>query len=259
MNGKLIFLGTGSSTGVPLIGCQCAVCHSHNPHNQRLRPSALLQIDQKQFLIDIGPDFRQQALKYGITSLDGMILTHSHHDHVAGLDDVRALYFKRETPIPILLSQETATDIQRRFDYMFFPNPYLQGNRSKLELQILPEKQEIVEFEGLTIQYVDYEQGRMKVNGFRFGSLAYLTDIKNFKETIYSTMMNVKVLIISALRTVSSPLHFSIDEAIKFAARIKAQKVWITHISHDLDHDKINDTLPEHVRLAYDGLTIDFG
>ncbi len=259
MKGKLIFLGTGASAGVPIIGCQCEVCCSANPHNSRLRPSVLLQIENKHFLVDIGPDFRQQALTHKITHLDGIILTHAHHDHTAGLDDVRVLYYKRADPLPILLSEETAFEIQKRFDYLFLPNPYLLGNRSKLDLHLLPTNQNEVEFEGMFVQYVDYEQGHMKVNGFRFGTFAYVTDIKEFKEDVYQPLMGIKTLIISALRQDTSPLHFSIDEAVQFATRVQAEKVWITHISHDLDHDKINNYLPDHVRLAYDGLTIDFG
>lgn len=259
MKGELVFIGTGASVGVPVIGCSCEVCHSSNPFNQRLRPSVLLHIDQKNFLIDIGPDFRQQALKYHINALDGLILTHAHHDHTAGLDDIRPLYYKRTDPLPVLLSDDTAEDIQRRFDYLFIPNPYLQGNRTKLDLQILDNDHNEVLFEGLNIHYVDYEQGQMKVNGFRFGSLAYLSDIKNYQDSIFETLKDVKILIISALRFTVSALHFSVDEAIDFAKRVGAEQVWITHISHDLEHEKTNALLPAHVRLAYDGLTIDFG
>jgi len=259
MKGKLTFIGTGASMGVPIIGCQCEVCCSLNPHNQRLRPSALMQMENKKFLIDIGPDFRQQALRYQIHALDGLILTHAHHDHTAGLDDIRPLYYNRKEPLPILLSDDTAFDIQKRFDYLFVANPYLVGNRSKLDLHLLPNDKNETRFEGIDVHYVNYEQGQMKVNGFQFGSLAYLSDIKDFNESIFEKLQGIKTLIISALRFTPSPMHLSVDEAIDFAGRIEAEKVWITHISHDLDHEKTNAYLPPHVRLAHDGLTIDFG
>lgn len=259
MSNRLLFLGTGASMGVPVIGCRCAVCHSSLELNHRLRPSVLLQVNNKKLLIDTGPDFRQQALRYQIHTLDGLILTHAHHDHTAGLDDLRAIYYKRESPLPILLSQETAQEIKKRFDYLFLPNPYLPPNGPRLVLQELPNNLGETSFEGIKISYVTYEQGGMQVNGFRFGDLAYLSDIRVFKESIFDSLEGVKVLIISALRFTSSPLHFSVDEAVDFAKRVGADKVWLTHISHDLDHEKANAYLPRNIQLAYDGLTIDFG
>lgn len=259
MIGQLIFLGTGGSMGVPVIGCRCAVCLSTNPFNQRLRPSALLKIDDKKILIDAGPDFRMQALRQNISSLDGLILTHAHHDHTAGVDDLRALYYKREGPLPILLSEETSKELLMRFAYLFNTNPYRKDPRSRLSLQILKDKQGEDIFEGIKFSYVTYEQGGMLVNGFRFGSMAYLSDIRNYEESIFDYLVGVETLIISALRFTSSPLHFSVDEAVDFANRINAKAVWLTHISHELDHEKANAYLPEHIKLAYDGLTIDFG
>lgn len=258
MRRRLLFLGTGASLGIPVIGCSCAVCQSSNPCNCRLRSSALIDIDQKRFLIDVGPDFRQQALLHQIHALDGLILTHAHHDHIAGLDDVRALYYKRQIPLPILLSKETSDSIQKHFDYLFTPNPYLTSSHPRLSLHPLPTDRGYIQFEGVDIAYVSYEQAKMKVNGFRFGSLAYLTDVKNFDESIFESLKGIKTLIISALRFTASPLHLSVDEAVNFAERLDVDRVWLTHISHELDHDKTNAYLPRHVRLAHDGLIIDF-
>ncbi len=259
MSNHLLFLGTGASMGVPVIGCQCAVCRSPLAFNHRLRPSVLLTINQKKLLIDAGPDFRQQALRHGIHVLDGLILTHAHHDHTAGIDDLRAIYYKREAPLPILLSSETSREIIKRFDYLFLPNPYLPEKGARMIMQELPDRQGKVIFEGIEISYITYEQGGMQVNGFRFGELAYLSDIRIFKESIFDSLKGVKKLIISALRFTSSPLHFSVDEAVDFAGRVGAEEVWLTHISHDLDHEKANAYLPGHVKLAYDGLTLYFG
>lgn len=256
MKGKLTFLGTGGSVGVPMIGCPCEVCHSKDPLNQRMRPSALLQIGQRQFLIDAGPDFRMQALKHGIAQLDGLLLTHAHHDHIAGIDDLRPIYYRRHSPLPVLLSAETAQDLHTRYYYLFQSNQ--ENFISRLQLHILPDQAGSVIFENLPIQYVSYTQGSMLVNGYRIGDLAYLSDIHHFFPSIFEHLKGVKYLIISALRYTPSLLHFSVDEAIDFAKQLKAEKVWLTHLSHDLEHHQTNAYLPDHIRLAYDGLEINF-
>lgn len=257
MKGTLTFLGTGGSVGVPMIGCSCEVCHSPDPLNQRLRPSALLRVGSRQFLIDVGPDFRMQALRASISTIDGLLLTHAHHDHTAGLDDLRPIYYHRQTPFPILLSKETAQEVLLRFSYLFHgegPNFV-----SRFELKILPDQEGEILFENLPIQYMTYMQGKMSVNGYRIGDLAYVSDIKNFSPSIFERLKGVKQLVISALRYTASPMHLSVDEAIDFAKRLKVERAWLTHISHDLEHHKTNSYLPEFMSLAYDGLEIDFG
>ena len=256
MKGTLIFLGTGGSVGVPVIGCSCEVCHSPDPLNQRLRPSALFRLGQRQFLIDAGPDFRMQALKHGITKLDGLLLTHAHHDHTAGIDDLRPIYYRRSSPLPVLLSAETAQDLHTRYSYLFPPER--EGKISRFRLQRLPEQAGEVIFENIAIQYVTYTQGGMQVNGYRIGDLAYLSDIRHFSSSIFEYLQGVRYLIISALRYTPSPLHFSVDEAIDFAKQLKAEHVWLTHISHELEHHQTNAYLPTHMHLAYDGLEIEF-
>ncbi|WP_068466401.1 MBL fold metallo-hydrolase [Candidatus Protochlamydia phocaeensis] len=260
MKGRLLFLGTGSSVGVPVIGCSCAVCSSASPYNQRLRPSVLIQTEQKKLLIDPGPDFRQQALRHHITMLDGILLTHAHHDHTSGVDDLRPIYYRRENPLPALLSEETALELQMRYYYIFRSEDPDETFVPRIQLQILPPQREgSVDFIGLSIGYMTYEQGGMLVNGFRFGDLAYLSDIRLFSHTLFEQLQGIKTLIISALRHTPSPLHFSVDEAVDFAHRTKAERVWLTHLSHELDHEKTNAYLPDHIKLAYDGLEIEFG
>lgn len=256
MKGKLLFLGTGGSVGVPIIGCPCEVCHSNDPANKRLRPSALLRIGQRQFLIDAGPDFRTQALRAGITKLDGLLLTHAHHDHTAGIDDLRPIYYRRQTPFPVLLSSATAQEIRRRYSYLFESDD--KDFISRLHLQLLDGQEGSTLFEDLPIQYVTYMQGGMWVNGYRIGNLAYLSDIRHFSPSIFENLKGVQYLIISALRYTPSPLHFSVDEAIDFANQLKAEKAWLTHVSHELEHQHTNAYLPPHMCLAYDGLELEF-
>jgi phosphoribosyl 1,2-cyclic phosphate phosphodiesterase len=258
MRGRLLFLGTGGSLGIPMVGCDCPVCSSNSPLNKRWRPSVLVKIDGKQFLIDAGPDFRSQALHYHIKTLDGVLLTHAHHDHTAGIDDLRVFYYKMRRPLPVLLSNETAEDIKMRYYYIFQSGHPYEKFTARLDLQILPASEGDTIFEGVPITYVTYEQGGMAVNGFRFGNLAYLSDIRNFPSTIFKHLIGIKILVISALRHDPSPLHFSVDEAIDFAREVGAEMVWLTHISHELDHDQTNNYLLSHIRVAYDGLEIDF-
>jgi phosphoribosyl 1,2-cyclic phosphate phosphodiesterase len=258
MKKKITFLGTGGSVGIPVIGCSCAVCHSTNPLNQRLRPSVLLQVANRQYLIDAGPDFRAQALRHGIKDLDGVLFTHAHYDHTSGIDDLRPIFFRRKSPLPILLSTETAMDLKTRYYYLFQDH---RGDHvtSRLHLQLLPEEAAgWVFFEDLSIQYVTYTQGGMSVNGYRIGDLAYLSDIRHFSPSLFEQLKGVRYLVISALRYTPSPLHFSVDEAVDFAKELKAEKVWLTHISHELEHNQTNAYLPTNMCLAYDGLEIEF-
>lgn len=255
MKGSLLFLGTGGSVGVPMVGCQCAVCKSDSPFNRRLRSSALIQLDHRQYLIDAGPDFREQALRHGISKLDGVLLTHAHHDHTAGFDDLRPIFYRMETPLSILLSNETAAEVQTRFSYMFDQNEL--GRRNPLKLQLLPGQAGDLEFEGLPLHYLSFEQAGMKVNGYRVGNLAYLSDIRHYNTSIFDRLKGLKHLIVSALRYTPSS-HFSVDEAIDFAAQVKAEKTWLTHLSHELDYLSTNAYLPPHIRLAYDGLSLEF-
>ncbi|MBA3721174.1 MAG: MBL fold metallo-hydrolase [Parachlamydiaceae bacterium] len=258
MKGQLLFLGTGSSTGIPVISCTCPVCQSNSPLNKRLRPSALLKIGKQQFLIDAGPDLRQQALRYQITKIDGVLLTHAHHDHTAGIDELRVYHFRSKKSVPVLLSKETADDIKRRYDYIFHEHFIDDKLVTKLDLKILTHPTGKITFEGIPIQYMSYEQGKMPVNGYRIGDFAYLSDIRHYPPDIFDHLIGVKTLVISALAREPTHLHFSVDEAIAFINKVGAKKGYLTHISHDLEHDQINAILPPHVRLSYDGLEIDF-
>lgn len=247
----MLFLGTGASTGIPVIGCHCAVCKSADPRNRRSRAAVLVKYGGQQLLLDTGPDLRQQALLVGLSHLDGVILTHAHYDHIAGLDDLRPLLFHRGAPLPLLLSAATLEVVEETFHYL------LQDS-SRFITHKLPKARGALTFQKVPLSYCTYEQAAMEVNGFRFGNLAYVSDIRSYPDTIFEDLEGINTLVISALRFTPSTMHFTVDEAIAFGVRSGAERVWLTHISHDLDHVRTEAYLPGHVRLAYDGLAIPF-
>lgn len=251
---RFIFLGTGGSMGIPVIACDCSVCRSDNPKNKRTRSAGLLTVDDKNILIDCGPDFRQQALKYCIDHLDGVILTHAHHDHTGGIDELRAYYIKTRTPLPCLLSKETSEEVHQRFPYIFREGKY--QFTSKLSLQLLESERGSVEFAGIHFRYLSYEQMGMRVNGFRWKDFAYISDIKLYPESIFEDLKGVQHLVLSALRFTPSDFHFTVDEAVEFAEKVGAKNTWLTHIAHELEHEKTNAYLPSNIQMAYDGLEL---
>jgi phosphoribosyl 1,2-cyclic phosphate phosphodiesterase len=250
MEGRFTFLGTGAATGVPVIGCQCAICLSESPLNKRKRSCSLFETHNKKFLIDVGPDFRSQALKHHITELDGLILTHTHYDHVAGIDDLRIFAFKKKIPLPVLLSKDTMTDLQRRYFYL------VEEKSPKLKFQILEENAFEVDFLGLKLQYFFHDQVGMQVTGYRFGDLAFITDIKHYPQSMFDRLKGCNTLILSAVDWKQTRAHIGIEEAIEIGEKVKAQKVFLTHIGHELDHESTNEKLPKFMQLAYDGLSI---
>ncbi len=255
--GKLLFLGTGGSMGIPVMGCDCSVCTSSSSFNKRLRPSALVTVGDKTILIDTGPDLRQQALRYNIKNIDAAIITHCHNDHTAGFDEVRAFYMRHGKSLPCLASEFTANDLKNRFAYIF-ENTNPQKLVPKIEFQTLESDRGVVEFLGLQLGYVSFSQAGIPVNGFRFGNLAFISDIREYPETIFKDFQGIEKLVLSSLRFEPSPLHFNIEEAIAFARKMGAKQTWLTHIGHELDHEKTNAMLPEGFKLAHDGLEISF-
>lgn len=257
---KSLFLvtGSGGSMGIPVVGCTCEVCRSSNPYNHRLRSGAVVIHQGKKILIDVGPDFRAQGLANQWHHLDGVIVTHCHYDHTAGIDDLRALFFRRKEPMPFLLSRETYADLKTRFNYIFEPKGDTLTLLPEFDVRFLEGDHGTGELEGVSFRYLTYYQAGMKVNGFIFGDLAYITDIKEYDKSLIDALKGVRTLVISALRFTPSPIHFTVDEAIDFAEKVGAEKTWLTHISHEIDHEKTNAYLPPHVRMGYDGLEISF-
>jgi phosphoribosyl 1,2-cyclic phosphate phosphodiesterase len=256
MQGKLLFLGTGGSLGIPMIGCDCDVCQSPSPFNKRLRSSALIEIKSKRILIDAGPDFRTQALNYRIDSLSGVLLTHAHADHIGGLDDLRAYYFLNKQKIPCLLSQETFEEVKLRYHYMLAPLKSGKSVSAQIDFKLFEEDFGEAEIGGIKFRYLSYLQSGMKVTGFRFGNLAYVSDIRQYSDRVFDVLQGVDTLILSALRNAPSVMHFSIEEAIAFARRTRAKKTYLTHVAHELEHAAANALLPPDVAMSYDGLSI---
>ncbi|MFZ0564970.1 MAG: MBL fold metallo-hydrolase [Chlamydiales bacterium] len=258
MENEFLFLGTGGSEGIPSIGCQCPVCTSSDSHNKRLRPSGVVTIGSKRFLIDTGPDFRAQALLYQLNHLDGVLITHTHFDHVAGLDELRVYYLLHRTTLPVLVSETSFKDLKRRYDYFFRKKSWGMSLSAQLDFQVFKEDHGEIEFQEVPIRYVTYEQGGMPVNGFCFNNFAYVSDIKDYPETIFEQLHGTEILVISALRKSASMMHLSLEEAIAFSKAVGAKKTYFTHIGHELEHEQTNASLPEGFALAYDGLTLNF-
>lgn len=244
--------------GTPVIGCTCAVCTSTNLRNMRLRSSVLCTIDNQRILIDCGPDFKEQALKNKITEIDGVIFTHAHNDHTAGIDELRIFCLRTGKPIPCLLSTDTAQNLKIRFNYIFEEREPYAGLIARFGMQEFERDRGQVVFQGMRIGYFSYRQLGMRVDGLRFGNLAYVSDIKDYPETIFEDLKGVKTLVLSALRFQSTKMHFSVDDAIAFSKKVGAERTWLIHVSHDLDYDEGNEYLPDNIEMAYDGLQLEF-
>ena len=242
--------------GVPIIGCQCVVCLSTSPYDQRLRPSVLLKVRGKQFLIDIGLDYRTQALRYQINTLDGVLLTHTHYDHIAGLDELRIYAFRKKKGVPCLMSKETLEELKVRYHYLFPSDESGDLYKAKLSFQELEGKEGETSFEGLQVRYFSYTQMGMSVTGFRFGNLAYVTDIFEYDVGIFEQLEGVDTLIISAIGWEQSKAHLSMEEVMEFAKKAGVKKTYLTHLSHEVHYEKTLKKLPRGFALAYDGMEI---
>ncbi len=257
MESQFVFLGTGSSMGVPVIGCKCSVCTSLDPKNQRMRAGVLLKIGDKQILIDAGPDVRRQALLHKIDRIDGFILTHAHYDHIAGFDDIKA-YRQGEKKVPCLMLDETLEELKIRYHYLIRPLPEDSLNSPFFTWQLLKNGGGKTLFEEVPLTIVTYMQSGMKVLGVRVGNLAYISDIKEYKKEIFEALKGVEILIVSALKEGGSNMHFSVGEALDFSKAVRAKTTYLTHIAHEMCHEKAQALLPSDVFLAYDGLSISF-
>jgi len=250
---RLTFLGTGTSTGVPTLACRCPVCTSSDPRDKRTRPSVLLEFDGRAVVIDTAPDFRQQALREGMERLDAVLFTHTHADHVLGLDAVRVFYFRQREPIPIYANSRSMDDIRRIFSYIF-DQTYPYGGIAKLDPHIIDGPFDLW---GERLIPLPVLHGNLPVLGFRFGKTAYVTDFSAIPDSTIPLIEGLDVLVLDALRHKPHPTHSSLEQSLDWVERLKPRRAFFTHIAHELGHEATNAALPPHVRLAYDGLKLD--
>ena len=250
---RITVLGSGTSSGVPTIGCTCEVCQSPDPRDKRLRPSILLRYGGHNVVIDTSPDFRAQVLRAKIERLDAIIYTHAHADHILGLDDIRPFNYRQKSPTPLYATQETLDVIQRVFAYAFAEQA--QSSVPKLDLRTLDGTP--FEVFGLTFTPVRLCHGNGTVLGFRFGRVAYLTDHSEIPEASRALLHGLDVLFLDALRHRPHPTHTTVEQALKWVEEFQPRRAFFTHMCHDLSHEKTEAALPSHVRLAYDGLEIE--
>jgi phosphoribosyl 1,2-cyclic phosphate phosphodiesterase len=250
---QITVLGSGTSAGVPTIGCGCEVCSSQDPRDKRLRPSILIKYAGHSVLIDTTPDFREQALRARIQRIDAILYTHSHADHILGLDDVRPFNYRQKSAIPIYGMPETLDAIQRVFQYAFDDEPLSAVPR--LALNALDGQP--FELFGLEFTPVRLVHGKSSVLGFRFGSAAYLTDHSDIPEESKEKLRGLDVLFLDALRHRPHPTHSTVEKSIETVKELTPRRAYFTHICHDLHHERTEAALPDHVHLAYDGLEID--
>jgi phosphoribosyl 1,2-cyclic phosphate phosphodiesterase len=254
MKATLTVLGSGTSMGVPTIGCTCAVCHSTDAHDRRTRPSVLIQYAGKVVLIDTTPDFREQAIREGITQIDAVLYTHSHADHILGIDDLRPLSYHRDGKIPLYARAEAADYIRNMFRYIFDAD-YKFGGLARLELKPVDGPFDLF---SARVEPIPVIHGESEIYGFRLGSAAYLTDFSQIPEESFSRLQDLDVLFLDGLRYKPHPTHSTVENSLRIADRLKAKRVFFTHICHDLPHEATNATLPPHVRLSYDGMKLEF-
>lgn len=254
MKAVLTVMGSGTSMGVPTIGCTCAVCTSSDPHDRRTRPSVLIEYSGHVVLIDTTPDFREQALREGVRRLDAVLYTHAHADHILGLDDLRPLSFHREGRIPLYASEHVAQVVRGMFRYIF-DDEYKYGTMAQVKMHIVNGP---VELFGARFEPVKLLHGDSEIFGYRFGSAAYLTDFSTIPEESIPQLQNLDILFLDALRHKPHPTHSTVENSVRIAERLRPRRAFFTHICHDLPHEQTNASLPPYVRLAHDGLKLEF-
>jgi len=250
---KITFLGTGTSVGIPRIACDCAVCRSDDPKNERLRCSLLIENGGQNILIDTTPDLRTQALRHDIRKVDAVLFTHGHADHLHGLDDVRCYCIERDAPLPCYADQLTTERITHVFDYAF-----KTGNPSFVPQLSLHPIDGPFALCGLEIEPLTVFHGRMPVLTFRLGDFAYATDCNSIPPESMSRLEGLDTLVLDALRDREHPTHFSVDQALRVVEQLRPRRALFTHIAHELDHRTVCAQLPENVELAYDGQVLEF-
>lgn len=252
---KITFMGSGTSLGVPTISCPCPVCTSIEPKNKRTRPSLLVTVDEKNFLIDTATDFRQQAIRENLKRVDAVLYTHSHADHILGLDDLRPFNYFQQIHIPCFGNEPTMNYICTMFRYVF-TDPQPGGSIPRIEPRIIQDRFEFLDVE---VQPLPVLHGKLLVNGYRLGNLSYITDCSEIPEETYSLLRGTSILVLGVLRYEPHPTHLNVSKALEIIDRVQPDSAYFTHLSHDFDHNKTNTELPSGVQLSYDGLALELG
>ncbi len=250
---KILFLGCGTSTGVPLIGCKCKVCTSTNSKNKRTRASLLVEYNQKNILVDTSPDLRFQALANKIERIDAVLFTHTHADHIHGIDELRSFNFIQLSEIPCYGSEETISQIRQIFSYIF-NNNFDGGGKPILKMHFVSSKFNLY---GLDIVPIKILHGNPIIFGYKFGDAAYLSDCSGIPEDSKPLLKDLRLLILDALRYQFHPTHFNLEGALKVVKELKPQRAIFTHMGHQLDYKEVNRELPEGTELAYDGMVVE--
>jgi len=250
----ITFLGTGTSQGIPVIGSNHPVCLSKDAKDKRLRVSVLISWKDNCYAVDCGPDFRQQMLTHGVTKLDGILFTHEHADHTAGIDDIRPFFF-RQGNIPIFAHERVLNSLKKRFDYIFADKNRYPGAPAVKVTEVVKNKS--IALGGLEVVPIEAYHNRLQVFGYRFGDFTYLTDVKSVATGEMVKIKGTKVLVVNALRMNPHHSHFNLEEALNFAEKVNAEKTYLTHISHLMGfHEEVEKKLPKNVFLAYDNLQL---
>lgn len=254
---RITVLGCGSSAGVPLIGCECAVCTSGNPRNNRTRASVLVETLGRRILIDTSPDLRQQALRHGIKTVDAVLFTHEHADHTHGLDDVRSFNFHSGDAVPIFGDALTLELLKQRFAYAFQPKPENIWFRPCLIPNLIAEPLREFEVAGVRVLPFGQKHGKFRTLGFRIGDFAYSTDCDRLTEESFAALQGVKIWMVDCLRYEASYNHASLELALEWVERVKPELAVLTHMAHDFDYDTLLNSLPQGIIPAYDGLSLE--
>lgn len=251
---KVTMLGTGTSTGIPVIACDCFVCQSDDPKNNRTRASIFVEHEGKSFLIDVSTDFRQQALREKIKKIDSVLLTHAHADHIHGIDDLRSFNLVQKGEIPIYMDDDTYLRVKKYFDYIFCSECHGKSFIPRLLREPLEDHNQI---QGLQVESFPLDHGYSITRGIRIGKMAYCTDVKRIPEPSMQRLEGLDLLILDALRYRDHATHMTIEEALEIVKILKPKQCYFTHMTHDIDHETVNSELPEGIQLAYDGLVIE--